>query len=58
MRELYIKIDFNIIYAISSENFIKCNLKFPFKTKFFSCILFLQDNFLFFPKLCAYGPLI
>lgn len=44
MRELHIKIAFNIIHTIPSGNFKKNNLKFPFKTKVFSCILFLQGN--------------
>lgn len=51
MRELLINLVFNVIHTIPSGNLKKNNLKFPFKTKFFSCILFLQDNFCIFPKI-------
>lgn len=53
MRELLTQIVFDMIHTIPPENFKKNNLKFPFKTKFFSCILFLQDDVSLFPKLCA-----
>lgn len=58
MRELPSQRVFNIIHTTPTGNFKKNNSKFPFKTKFFSCILFLQGNVLLFPKLCDNGPLI